>query len=307
MVKIAIDAGHGLRTAGKRTPDDEREWSFNNKVVLAAIAKLNTYENVQILRLDDTTGKTDVPLRERTNKANAWGADVLVSCHHNAHMGKWGNHGGVETITQTVSQQASVDIAKEIHSRVVKAMGLRDRGLKTMNLHMTRESKMPAVLVEGGFMDSTTDIVVMRDDAKLKAQGVAIAEGLAAYFKLGVVEQVSKPKPTPKPTGLAVDGYWGPATTRALQAYFKTPIDGVISGQYRNASTLNIPSVKFGTSGSLLVKAMQRWLGVTQDGYLGPITVKALQRKLGTPQDGLISKPSTVVKELQRRLNKGKL
>lgn len=63
MVKIAIDAGHGINTPGKRTPDDEREWSLNNKVALAAIAKLNTYQNVQILRLDDPTGKTDVPLK----------------------------------------------------------------------------------------------------------------------------------------------------------------------------------------------------------------------------------------------------
>lgn len=57
MVKIAIDSGHGLNTPGKRTPDNEREWSFNNIVALACIAKLNTYQNVQTLRLDDPTGK----------------------------------------------------------------------------------------------------------------------------------------------------------------------------------------------------------------------------------------------------------
>ncbi len=61
MVKIAIDAGHGLYTAGKRTPADEREWSFNNKVVNAAIKYLNEYKDVTIIRLDDPTGKRDVP------------------------------------------------------------------------------------------------------------------------------------------------------------------------------------------------------------------------------------------------------
>ena len=193
-IKVAFDAGHAMNTAGKRTPDDEREWSFNNKVVLAAIAKLKTYNNVQILRLDDPTGERDVPLKERTNKANAWGADVLVSAHHNAHAGEWGSHGGVETHTQPGSQKASVDIAKIIQPRITKAMGLRDRGCKTSNLHMLRESKMPAILTEGGFMDSTTDIGAMRDGAKLKAQGEAIADGLAVYYKLtGAVEQASKP------------------------------------------------------------------------------------------------------------------
>ena len=66
MVKIVIDAGHGFNTPGKRSPDDEREWSFNNKVAQYAIAKLKTYKNVEILRVDDPTGKTDVPLKTRT-------------------------------------------------------------------------------------------------------------------------------------------------------------------------------------------------------------------------------------------------
>lgn len=184
MVKIALDAGHGLHTPGKRTPDGEREWSFNNKVLLAAVERLNQYENVQILRLDDPTGKTDVPLRTRTNKANKWKADVLVSIHHNANTSKWGSWGGVETFTHPQSSKASKDIAKIINPMIVKAMGLRDRGVKTSNLHMVRESNMPSILSEGGFMDGLTDIKALRDDSKLKAQGYAIADGLAQYFKL---------------------------------------------------------------------------------------------------------------------------
>ncbi|MBB4826336.1 N-acetylmuramoyl-L-alanine amidase [Sporosarcina luteola] len=97
MVKIALDAGHGINTPGKRSPDDEREWSFNNNVLLACATALQQYEGVQILRLDDPTGKTDVPLKTRTDKANKWGADALVSIHHNALTGKWHSGGGAET------------------------------------------------------------------------------------------------------------------------------------------------------------------------------------------------------------------
>lgn len=199
MVKVAIEGGHAFGTPGKRSPDDEREWSFNNKVVLAAIEKLNIFENVQILRLDDPTGQRDVPLKERTDKANAWGADVLVSVHHNAHMGVWGSHGGVETYVHPAGSRASYDIADILQPRITTAMGLRDRGVKQLNLHMLRESNMPAVLTEGGFMDSTTDIRALRSDTKLKAQGAAIADGLARHFNLTstIVDQASKPKPTP--------------------------------------------------------------------------------------------------------------
>ena len=194
MVKIAWGAGHGLHTPGKRTPNDEREWSFNNKVVLAGMLYLATrYEGVQQLRVDDPSGRIDTPLAARTNQANYFKADLYVSCHHNATAGVWGDHGGVETFTHPQSSTASKDIAAIIHPKVVKAMGLADRGLKTANYHDLRESDMPAVLVEGGFMDSRIDIKKMRDDKVLKAQGEAIGKGIAEYFGL-------KLKGTSKPT-----------------------------------------------------------------------------------------------------------
>src|SRR5699024_11203810 len=81
---------------------------------------------------------------------------------------------------------------------------------------------------------------------------------------------------------LVVDGWWGPATTKALQRYFNTKVDGVISGQIQSTSIDNIPSAKVGTTGSNLIRAMQKWLGVKVDGNLGPATIKALQRRMGT-------------------------
>jgi len=186
MVKIVIDAGHGFNTPGKRSPDDEREWSFNNKVAKYAIAKLKTFKNVEILRVDDPTGKTDVPLTIRTTLANEWQADVYASIHHNTLTDKWGSHSGIETYTMdnpTVSSK-SIEIAGAIHPRIVMAMGISDRGMKRANFHVLRESAMPAFLSEGGFMDSTVDILKLRDNHYLQAQGEAIAEGLAIYFKL---------------------------------------------------------------------------------------------------------------------------
>ncbi|GAA4627259.1 peptidoglycan recognition protein family protein [Cellulomonas oligotrophica] len=114
----------------------------------------------------------------------------------------------------------------------------------------------------------------------------------------------------PAPSGLTVDGKWGPATTRALQARFGTTVDGVISHQWRDRSTTAIPSAQFDTTkrGSQLVRAMQKWLGgLTVDGLLGTRTITALQRRLGTPVDGVISPVSSAVKEMQRRLNAGSL
>lgn len=96
------------------------------------------------------------------------------------------------------------------------------------------------------------------------------------------VVEVKKPE-------LKVDGYLGEKTIVAMQKYFKTPQDGVISRP------------------SMMVRKLQELLEIRKDGYMGDKTIKALQKRMGTPQDGVISEPSMMVKELQRRLNKGKI
>lgn len=129
----------------------------------------------------------------------------------------------------------------------------------------------------------------------------------------------TKPAPQPKTaststssnnTKLVVDGLWGPATTRALQKHFGTTVDGVINGQPSNRSTRNIPSAQFGTGGSMLIRAMQRHYGTTVDGVISGTSrlITAMQRKYGLKiVDGYVSKPSNLVKEIQRRLNNNTL
>lgn len=205
--KVAIEGGHGINTAGKRTPDGEREWSFNNKVVLAAIKELLTYEDVEVLRLDDPTGKRDVPLKERTDKANKWGADILMSVHHNADKGVWSSkHGGTETFVYTTNPKGSRELATIVQRELVKAYGLANRGVKMKDLHMLRESKMTAILTEGGFMDSTIDIIKMRDDKVLEAAGKAHAIGAAEFLKLKKkpVKVTTPPKASQPSTGAYV-------------------------------------------------------------------------------------------------------
>jgi len=197
---IALDAGHGLFTYGKQDPDGIKEWQYNDKVLRAVVKHINDhYTGFKIMRLDDPTGKVDVPLMTRTNKADKAKADILVSIHHNANTGKFSSAwGGTETFVQTPfsANPKSTALAKAIHPKIVKAMGLQDRGIKPNNLHMTREPDMPSILTEGGFMDSSIDIKVMRDDNKLAEQGKAIAEGIASYLKLpkkAVAPTVVKP------------------------------------------------------------------------------------------------------------------
>lgn len=111
---------------------------------------------------------------------------------------------------------------------------------------------------------------------------------------------------------LAVDGYWGKATTRAAQSALGTEVDGIVSDQYagHRADNPGLSGESWEwrsktTLGSDMVRALQRKIGATVDGVAGPKTFRALQSHLGTYEDGRISAPSNCVKELQRRLNSG--
>lgn len=183
MFKIAVGAGHGGYgvTPGKRSPANEYEWDFNNKVVVAFMEEMKNYDGVEVRRMDDPTGRTDVPLKTRTDKANAWGADIYISFHHNANTGVWGTWTGTETFTYLGSNPNSERLASLVHPEIVKAYGLRDRGLKKENFHIVRETKMAAILVEGGYMDSTIDIKKLRNDSVLKNAGIGAAHGAAKY------------------------------------------------------------------------------------------------------------------------------
>lgn len=184
MIKVGYDAGHGFHTAGKRTPDGEREWSFNDKVARAFANELALYKGVMTRRFDDPTGQRDVPLIERTDGANNWSANYYISFHHNALGSRWGNHTGVETFVYTNPQPKSIELANAIHPALVKSYGLRDRGIKRGNLHIVRETKMPAILIEGGFMDSLIDITKLRNNTILANAGRSIAQSFAKFAGL---------------------------------------------------------------------------------------------------------------------------
>ena len=206
MIKIAINAGHGLYTAGKRClksidPAETREWVLNSRIVEKVIEKLTAYTGYELLRIDDPTGKTDVPLKTRTDKANKWGADFYLAVHHNAGI-NGGSGGGIVCYTYTKVDQTTKDWQKAIYDSLIKHTGLkgnRSQPLASADLHECRETNMPAVLIENGFMDSTTDTPVILTEDFAEKSADAIVEVLVARGGLKKKEE-TKPTPAPKPT-----------------------------------------------------------------------------------------------------------
>ena len=174
--KLYIDCGHGGNDSGalnkgRNVLEKNVVLSIGKKVA----EKLKGYDiEVKLSRASDITKS----LGSRTSEANNWGADLLVSIHCNDST----NHDayGIETYCYKMKYK---DPAEAIHSELIKA-GLynRDRGVKEANHHMTRESHMPACLIETGFINNVKDIELLVN--KQDEFATAIVKGVLRYYKM---------------------------------------------------------------------------------------------------------------------------
>lgn len=188
---IAIDAGHGHNTPGKRCPDDSmREHDFNGAVATIICDNLKKYK-IETYRSDDYTGSIDVPLQTRTNNINSRNAVLCVSIHANAYTGKWNSANGIETYIYAKGGEAE-KLAKIVHSKLIQATGRRDRGVKVGNLHMCRETKMPAILCECGFMDNVDEAFLLKSNEYRVKCANAITEGIIEYLDIKEVKEEPK-------------------------------------------------------------------------------------------------------------------
>lgn len=190
--KIALVAGHYLGTAGKNIPAEldpnkTKEWWLNNRIADKVEALLKGYTGYELLRLDDTTGEKNISLTARTNAANNWGATEYYSIHHNAYQGKPWDGGGIVVYAYTKASEASKQMQKELYNALIQATGLkgnRSQPMAKANYHEVRETKMPAVLMELGFMDSKNDAPIILTEEYADKCASAIVKVLAERGKL---------------------------------------------------------------------------------------------------------------------------
>ena len=211
MFKLVLDAGHGINTAGKRCdkkldPKQTREWSLNSRICTKIEELLKAYDGYDLLRVDDETGKTDVALNTRSRTANKFNADFYLSIHHNAGINR-GKGGGVVAYVYPNVGTDTTSWQKELYNAVIQYTGLkgnRSNPLAKKNLHVLRETLMPAVLLECGFMDSATDVPIILTenfaDGVAKACVEVIVKKGNLTKKKAEQPKVEQPAETKEPT-----------------------------------------------------------------------------------------------------------
>lgn len=181
-MKIMLDAGHGYSTPGKRSFDGMREYEFTRKVAAFAKELLETYQNVTVYLAH--SDNRDVPLQERTDSANRLQVHAYVSIHGNAYGSTWNEANGIETYVYLTKPKEAFELAQKIQKHLVEMTGLRNRGLKTADFHVLRETNMTAVLAECGFYTNKHEAALMKTESYQRQCAEAIVQGMAEQYHL---------------------------------------------------------------------------------------------------------------------------
>jgi N-acetylmuramoyl-L-alanine amidase len=189
---VALDDGHGVSTPGKQTPfvtelgRTIHENEFNKAVVALLDIELKRCGFKTLLTAPTDA---DTSLTERTNLANSKGADIFVSIHYNALGNTWGTAEGhsIYVMTPASANPNSVRLAEAIAKYLKEGTPQVWRGVLAENFHVLRETTMPAVLSENGFMDNHKEALYMIDPKFQLEVAQEHAKGICDYFGVSYI------------------------------------------------------------------------------------------------------------------------
>lgn len=175
---VVIDAGHGGSAPGAVSITNRLEKDFTLAVALKVetLLKQETGLSYVMTRTDDAT----VSLADRAKLANNLNASAFVSIHGNSVDSKT-SPSGSETY---YSRDESKPFADVMHKHLVKSTGLADRNVRKKSLHVTRETKMPAVLLEVGYLKHKTDEALMYSEDFQQRVAEGVVAGIKEYLGL---------------------------------------------------------------------------------------------------------------------------
>ncbi|GIP20035.1 hypothetical protein J22TS3_03100 [Paenibacillus sp. J22TS3] len=173
---VVIDAGHGGKDPGASSASGKVEKTFTLAVVLKVQELLKNVDGLDFMltRSDDTYPT----LSDRVKMANSLNADIFISVHGNSA-------GPSVTGSETYyTRTDSIELANVMHKHLVEAAGLPDRKVRQKSLQVTRETKMPAVLLEVGYLSNLNDESLMYDDDFQERVAEGIVAGIKEYLGL---------------------------------------------------------------------------------------------------------------------------
>ncbi len=177
-VMIVIDPGHGGPTdLGGVGFDGLREKDIVLPISLE-VAQILEQNNIQVIMTRKTDRDLDLP--PRSELANRVGADLFVSIHANAISMSRPDVNGLETFYY----QSGQVLARYIQNSMLEAFPtMKNRGVKRARFYVLRHTKMPAALVEVGFVTGNYDSRILANPGQRSRMAQAIARGILRYVQ----------------------------------------------------------------------------------------------------------------------------
>lgn len=182
---IMLDPGHGGSDTGTQSISKPR---YQEKSLNLVTAKFLRHYLTQMGYKVELTRETDhfVTLEKRSQMANEKEPAIFVSIHYNSAPSL--DAKGVEVFYyQDKGQKDRMLASKKLAQNVLKSVLVytkaESRGIKQGNFAVIRETKMPAILVEGGFVSNEEELQKLKDPTYLKKVAWGIAKGIDHYFK----------------------------------------------------------------------------------------------------------------------------
>lgn len=179
VYKVVIDPGHGGTDQGAAGASGENEKDFTLQLSHKVKELIQEEPRIEVYmtRTDDRfLSSVD---RERPEMANQLDADLFISIHGNTYTDP--DVSGTETYYY---RKESFKLAKILHKHVAEATGFRDRGVKKEDFFVIKDTKMPAVLLEVGYLTNPRDEAQMFTDDFQYRIAASIREGMKEYLKI---------------------------------------------------------------------------------------------------------------------------
>jgi N-acetylmuramoyl-L-alanine amidase len=186
---VVVDAGHGGALTGAKGRVGGR-MIYEKDIALAIASKLRAAleahgSRVVMTRLRDV----NVPLEDRSRLANEVGADVYISIHNDS-SGQANTYTGTTTYYHNNSAEGR-RLARCVEQQLAGVSGMRDRGampdtsMYPVGFWVLRDTSMPAVLCEVGFLNSSKDRSKLANPAFQQRVADAVCKGIRNYVSGG--------------------------------------------------------------------------------------------------------------------------
>jgi len=219
MPKVFIDAGHGGKDSGATdgTANDPINTRESDIALDCATKLIAALQRCGITTGGSRAGDTYPTLQQRVDSANAFGADIFVSWHFNAFT-DGSSARGIEVLYYPTSIKGKI-LAAVVYDSLTAVTPWADRGLKPRdNLYVLHYTKMPAIIIEAGFITNTEEEALTADPVYRTALSEAAARGICAYLGMTYVG-VATPAPIVTPVVTV-----GPVTQPVVEVPVEAPV-----------------------------------------------------------------------------------